>query len=245
MAEILGKPSTGSIIALAAVAVGGIIGARYLSTRKVSAAERLADALLDTEPLRDAARHLADKPEQRLAACATYILDVCNRASGGWRLATGGNDPIGYSRTQIHTYTQAVATVLTEAHTPDHVLTYSITIPDVGEVRGTRKVGPLHMNGLVPAYATPDTAQITLQDGYTAQLESELNMTEGFVTGKPHLFGAITLRDDQGNVGRLNVGSDGSVNGTITRESHIVGRFEGRLKDSVRFLPYQIEKEEN
>lgn len=60
-----GKP-TGGLIALAALALGGIVGARYLSTRKISAAERLCDALLDTEPLREAARDLTDRPDARL-----------------------------------------------------------------------------------------------------------------------------------------------------------------------------------
>ena len=95
MSSILASPSKGSVLALATLALGGIVGARYLKTRKVSAAERLADALLDTEPLREASRDMADRPEARLAACATYLVDVCNGSSEGWGIGTGANDPIG------------------------------------------------------------------------------------------------------------------------------------------------------
>jgi hypothetical protein len=229
------------MIALATLAVGGLVGARYLGTRKVSAAERLSDALLDTDGLRAAARDLAERPESRLAACANYIVDVGYRSMEGWGIGTGANDPIGHTRLKTHRYTQASASVLTEAHTPSHVLNYSVTVPDVAEVRGVRRHGPLSMSGLVPGYAVPETAQISLPDGYTAQVESGLRVTEALVTGKPRLFGAVTLRDNAGNVGRLNVGSDGHIHGTITRGARIVGRFEGQLGKSIEFKPYQIE----
>src|SRR5438309_390874 len=204
MTTPFGKPSTGSIIALASLALGGIVGARYLSTRKVSAAERLCDALLDTEPLREAARDLAGKSEARLAACAKYMVDVCFRSADGWGIGTGANDPVGYTRLKTHRYTQGAASVLTEAHVPDHVLNYTVNVPDVAEVRGIRRHGPLTLNGLLPAYAVPETAQISLQDGYTAQIESDLHVTEAFVTGRARMYGALTLRDSEGNVGRLN-----------------------------------------
>ena len=245
MTTILGKATTGGIIALASIALGGIVGARYLSTRKVSAAERLCDALLDTEPLRKAARDLADKPESRLAECATYMVELCYRSTDGWGLGTGANDPVGYTRLKTHKYTQGAASVLTEAHVPEHVLNYTVNIPDIGEVRGVRRHGTLALDGLLPAYAVPETAQISLQDGYTAQIESDLHVTEAFVTGKARLYGVLTLRDSEGNVGRLNVGSDGVIHGTITQHARIVGRFDGRLGESVQFKPYQLEAGDN
>ena len=70
------------------------------------------------------------------AACARYIVDVCSRSADGWGIATGANDPLGYTRMQTHRYTQVSASVLTEAHIPDHVLNYTVTISDIGEVRG-------------------------------------------------------------------------------------------------------------
>jgi len=244
MSTILAKPSTGSILALASLAIGGIIGARYISTRKVSAAERLADALLDTEPLRKAARDMADRPEARLAACANYLVDASYRACEGWGIGTGNNDPIGHTRTQTHRYTQAVASVLTEAHVPNHVLNYTVNIPDIAEVRGIRRHGPLGLNGVLPTYPVPETTQISLADGYTAQLESDLHVTEAFVTGRARLFGVVTLRDSESNVGRLNVCSDGSIHGTITRDAAVIGRFDGRLGSVIEFKPYQIEQGE-
>ena len=241
MSTILSRASTGGVIALATLALGGIVGARYLSTRKISAAERLADALLDTERLREAARDMADRPESRLAACASYLAEIGYRSAEGWGIATGANDPIGYTRTKTHRYTQAAVSVLTEAHVPDHVLNYTVNVPDIAVVRGVRRHGPLGLNAMLPSYAVPETAQITLEDGYTAQVESDLHVTEAFVTGRARLFGVMTLRDDQGNVGRLNVGTDGVIHGSITRDARIVGRFEGRLGDVIGFKPYQIE----
>ena len=114
-------------------------------------------------------------------------------------------------------------------------------MPDIAEVRGIRRHGPLALNGLLPAYTVPETAQITLADGYSAQIESEMNVTEGFVTGKARLFGVVTLKDNQGNIGRLNVSPDGIIHGTITRNARVVGRFDGRLGSVIEFKPYQIE----
>ncbi len=245
MSTTFGKSTTGGIIALATLALGGIVSARYLSTRKISAAERLCDALLDTEPLREAARDMADRPEARLAACANYMVDVCFRSAEGWGIGTGANDPVGYSRLKTHRYTQGAVSVLTEAHVPEHVLNYTVNVPDIAEVRGVRKHGPLTMDGLLPAYAVPETSQISLQDGYTAQIESDLHVTEAFVTGKARMYGALTLRDSEGNVGRLNVGADGVIHGTITHQARVVGRFDGRLGEGVKFKPYQIEPGDN
>jgi hypothetical protein len=241
MSTPFAKPSTGSVVALASLALGGIIGARYLGTRKINAAERLSDALLDTEPLREAARDLADMPESRLASCATYLLEVCYRSGEAVGLATGANDPVGYTRYKTHRYTQAAASVLTEAHVPEQVLNYTVTVPDTAEVRGVRRHGSLGLSGILPSYAVPESVQISLHDGYTAQIESDLHVTEAFVTGKVRLFGAVTLRDTAGNVGRLTVGTDGTVHGSITRDARVVGRFDGRIGDAIHFKPYQIE----
>lgn len=241
MSQAYANTSTRGILALATLAVGGIVGARYLRTRKVSAAEQLSDALLDTEPLREAARSPHDHTESRLASCASYLVDVSFRSAEGWGIGTGANDPVGHTRLKSHRYTQAAATVLTESHSPEHVLNYSVTVPDVAEVRGVRRHGPLGLSGVIPAYAVPETAQISLNDGYTAQIESNLHVTDALVTGRAKLFGVVTLRDSEGNIGRLNIGSDGTIHGTITRNARIAGRFDGRLGGQIKFKPYQIE----
>ena len=229
------------IASLGALALGGLLGARYITTRKVSAAEQLADALLETETLRDVVRNKPDKSEKLLAACANYMVDVCYRSSEGMGMATGPNDPVGYNRMRTHQYNQVSVSVLTESHAPVQQLTYSVSIPEVGEVRGTRSIGRLKLNGFTPAYPMPDTTQVTLGEDYNAQMETDLHLSETLVTGRPQIFGAITLRDNQGNVGRVNLSNDGHVTGTITREGVIAGRFEGRLGEKVHFKSYQIE----
>lgn len=240
MPETMAKHPAWQVAGLAALAVGGLVAGRYFSIRKVSAAERLADALLDTEALRDAADRLQEQPENVLAACANYIIGVSSRASEGLGVASGPNDPVGFSRTKTHPYTQAVATVLTESHAPEQILTYAVNIPGVGEVRGTRHIGSLRFNGLWPAYPTPDTAQVTLAENYTAQVETEFELTDAMVPGGGRIKGAVVLRDNRGNVGRLNIGSDGVIAGTITRDTQVIGRFEGSVAQGARFKPHQI-----
>ncbi|HZP80302.1 MAG TPA: hypothetical protein VFB21_01570 [Chthonomonadaceae bacterium] len=229
---------------LASALAGSVVASRYFGTRKISGAERLAEALLDTESLREAGRDLSEASEKALAACAAYLVHMAFRSAEGLGAASGAEDPIGYSRTHTHPYTHAAATVLTEAGGADARLTYAVNVPDVGEVRGTRHIGPVHISGLCPARRTPDIAQITLADGYTAQLESEFEVGDYLVTGRTRLFGAATLRDNRGNVGRLNIGYDGTISGTITREARVIGRFEGRVAHGLNFKRYQLESGE-
>lgn len=236
----LKKPTLAQIGLLATGLFSAAVIARYYGARKFNGAERLAEALLDSDRLHDAARSLPESTETVLAACAAYLVNVAYRAAEGQGLSGGAEDPVGYSRTHRHPYTHAVTTVLTEANSPEHLLTYAVNIPEVGEVRGTRRVGGLHVTGLSPARPAPDTVQITLTDGYTAQLETDFEIAEYLVTGQTRLYGTATARDNRGNVGRLNVGYDGSVTGTVTRETHVVGRFEGKLSTGITFRQYEI-----
>lgn len=237
----LAKLKPAQIAFLAAGAVTAALATRYLSVRKINAAERLAEALLATESLQDAAHKMTEASEATLAACATYMIGVAFHAAEGHGLAGGLEDPVGFSRTHRHPYSHAVTTVLTESNAPEHLLTYAVMIPDVGEVRGTRRIGGLRMTGLSPARPAPDTAQITLSEGYTAQLESEFEIADYLVAGSTRLFGAATLRDNRGNVGRVHVGYDGAVSGTITREGRVIGRFEGKVATGVKFRQYLLE----
>ncbi|HZT42015.1 MAG TPA: hypothetical protein VFA07_07485 [Chthonomonadaceae bacterium] len=226
---------------IASTLAGGVLAARLLTGRKDNPAQRFTEALFATERLREATQQMAETPERMLAACAAYLLDVAYHSSEGLRARGGAEDAIGKSRTRVHPYTHVAATVLTEALAPEHVLTYAVTIPEVGEVRGTRRVGGLHISGHAPARPLQDTAQVTLEEGYTAQLESELEIGEYLVTGRTRLFGQMTLRDNRDNVGRLHIGYDGTVSGTITRNARVIGRFEGRVADGLQFKQYQIE----
>ena len=234
------KPTNGQIAGLIVLSIAGLAGLRLLSARKINGAERLAEALLDTEKLHEAQRSLPEASETVLAACAAYVVNVAYRAAEGQGIAGVTEDPIGHSRTHRHPYTHAVTTVLTESHAPDHLLTYAVTIPEMGEVRGTRRVGALRVTGLSPARPAPDAVQITLTHDYTAQAETEFEIADYLVTGRTRLFGSATLRDNRGNVGRINIGFDGTVTGTVTREARVVGRFEGKVSTGVTFKTYEV-----
>jgi len=227
-------------IGLLVTGVGLYAAVRYYGTRKFNGAERLAEALLDSEPLHTAARSLPEATEAVLAGCTSYMVTVAYKAAIGQGLIGTAEDPINHSRSRQHPYSHAMSTVLTEAHEPEHLLTYAVTVPETGEVRGTRRLGRVRVAGLAPTRPVFDAAQITLPQGYTAQLESEFEIAENFLTGQTRLYGAATLRDNCGNVARLNIGYDGSANGTITRDAHIVGRFEGKVDTGVTFRQYQI-----
>lgn len=225
---------------LLVAAGGGLVAARYIERRHINGAERLANALLDTGKLTNAARTLPDSTECVLAACAAYAVNMAYRAAEGVGSAGGEEDPIGYSRTHTHPYSHVVATVLTEANAPEQLLTYAVTIPDVGDVRGTRRVGAVNA-GLPPTRPTPDAIQFSLADEYSAQFESEFEVGEYLVLGRTRLTGAATLRDNRDNVGRLNIAPDGAISGTITRNARVIGRFEGNAAHGLYFSQHQIE----
>ena len=241
MVEIaIKKPSVGQLALLTTAALTSVVAVRYFGGRKASAAERLTEGLLETTRLQTAAGNLPDASHLALADCAAYLLNVALRAASGVGIARAEDDPIGYSRTQTHSFTGTTATVRTESAAPDRLINYAVTVPEVGEVRGIRRIGPLQMSGFVPAHATPDTVQIVLTNGYTAQIEADLHTAENMVVGKDRVFGSLALHDNQGNAGHIQVGFDGVLSGTITRESRIIGRFEGKMSEGLRFTPYQI-----
>ena len=241
MHKILARPTFGQVTALLSIATGALVAARYLETRKINGAERLADALLHTNKLRDAAEKLPDASAQAVALCAAFFVDVAYQAAEGLGSASKAEDPAGYSRTHSHPYTNAVVTVLTEADGPEQLLTYAVTIPDVGEVRGTRRVGAMRISGLAPARPTPDTAQITLKDGYTAQIETEFEVADYLLLGKTRMSGKARLRDDRGNVALLTIGYDGLISGTVTRDARVIGRLDGKVAHGLQYKSYEIE----
>lgn len=234
------KPSVGQIAVLASAALTSVVAVRYFSGRKSSAAERLTEGLLDTTRLQTAVGHLPDTSHLALAECAGYILNVAVQSAPGVGIAHGEDDPIGYSRTQTQNFTGATATVRTETAAPDRTINYAVAIPEVGEVRGIRRIGALKLTGIIPAHDTPDIVQIVLAEGYSAQIETDLHTAENMIVGKDRVFGTLALHDNQGNAGHINVEFDGGVSGTITRDSRIIGRFEGKISEGLRFTPYQI-----
>jgi len=234
------KPSVGQIAALATIGLTSAVALRYFSNRKATSADRLTEGLLDTARLQTAVGHLPDSSHLALAECAGYLLNVAQVAASGVGIRRGDDDPIGASHTQTHSFTGTTATVRTEAAAPERIINYAVTVPEVGEVRGVRRIGLLKMNGLVPVHDTPDTVQIVLTDLYTAQIEADLQAVDTMNVGPDRVFGDLALHDNQGNAGHLKVGFDGTLSGTITRESRIIGRFEGKISEGLRFTPYQI-----
>ena len=54
------------------------------------------------------------------------------------------------------------------------------------------------------------------------------------------VFGTASLSDNRGNVGLLKIAPDGTITGTVTRGSDIVGRFEGTLREGMEFVQYSV-----
>jgi hypothetical protein len=232
-------PKAGQVGLLLSGAAVYLLASRYMGTRKVSAAERLAEALLDTDPLEKAARSLPDTPETALAECVAYLVGVAYQAAEGLGKASGPDDPVGATHSQTHSYSGATSLVLTEASRPESIHTYTVNVPDVAQVRGTRRIQSIRLAGLNPVRPTPEAVQITLKADYTAQLESSLEATDYLVTGKNRIHGGVTMRDNRGNFGLLTIEHNGSMIGTITRGERIVGRFTGQVESGVKFQPYQ------
>lgn len=220
--------------ALLGAAAGGMLVARYVNARQINGAERLAEALLHTDPLNDAKRTAPEESGQTLAHCADYFLKVSFHASEGLNFAGRAEDPIGYQRTTRHPYTQATASVLTEKHEEAQAFAFTVRLPDAVEVCGVRRVEPERINRAVPTRSVPETMQITMGE-YVAQIEAEMEVGDFLVFGKTRLSGSVALKDNTGNLGRVYVSEAGVISGTITRENKIVGRFEGQVESGVYY----------
>ncbi len=224
----------------ASILISGLYAFRQFGAKREGVAARLADGLIDSESLRTAVDDAANRPERALAACATYVVRVAKHAGEYLGVRGAEEDPAGYSRSASHPYTRASVTVLTESVEPDRILTYAASLPHIGDVRGTRTVGPVHMTGIVPARHTPDAMHITLEGGYGVQVETRFETSDYLLTGRGRVFGNATLRDSQGNIALINIGLDSGVAGTVTRGTQVVGRFGGNASHGIYFTPYQI-----
>ncbi len=213
--------------------------ARIFSVQRICGAQMLADALLHTDPLQNTVRADMSLPEEKLAACAGYLAAVVFAAAHSG-LAGGVDDYAGQVRNATHSYTEAAATVLTESTSPDQVLTYTVQIPGVGEVRGSRTLSAIHFRSGLPMRSAPDTMQITLQEDYVAQIESLFCMQENLLTGQAKPYGSAILRDNRGTVGRLYIAPNGGVSGAVTRDARVVGRLEGTAPSGMVFRPHLL-----
>jgi hypothetical protein len=232
-------------IGMAAIAGGAAVataGARYAGSKRINAAQRLGEALLDTSRLDEASRYTAAESEAALAACAAYLINMAHQASAG---ITGppAIDPIGFERKVKADSGAATATITTTAHEPEARWQFEVEAPGVGRISGSRRLKSSRFAGPKVHMSTPDTVSIRLDNGYVANVESDMEFSGNLLAvplsgPKTHVFGSASLSDNRGNVGRMRIEANGEVSGTVTRGAEIVGRFEGTLADGLTFRQY-------
>lgn len=228
--------------ALLGAAAGGMLVARYVNARQINSAERLAESLLRTDPLRDARASFPRESGDALAHCANYFLNASFHASEGMNFAGRAEDPVGYQRTHHHPFTKASVTVLTEVADNAQAFAYTLRLPDIADVCGVRRVEAERIANGTPARPVPETMQMTLGE-YMVQLESDIEVGDFLVYGRTRMTGSVALKDNAGNLGRIHVSEDGKVAGTLTRDNKIVGRFEGQVESGVYYRINAIEGE--
>lgn len=230
-------------IGVAAVAGGAAVataGARYVGSKRINAAEKLAGALMDARRLEEASGYSEDESEAALAACAAYLINAAHQAANG---ITGPPmvDAIGYERKAHDDRSGVSASVITTAHEPEARWQFDVDIPKVGRVTGSRRLKSSRFAGPKVHMSTPDTLSIRFDNGYTANIESDLEFNGHLLpVSKPRtqVFGSASLSDNRGNVGRMRIEPGGEVSGTVTRGAEIIGRFEGSLAEGVTFRQY-------
>lgn len=221
-------------------AAAATAGARYVGSKRINAAERLGHALVDVERLREAAQCAPTEPEAALAACTVYLINVAHEAANGIS-GPPALDPVGFERRVTSQDGQATALVTTTAHEPEARWQFEMTVPGVGQVTGSRRLAASRFSGPRVRMSTPDTVSIRFETGYSAKVESDLEFSSNLlqVMGpRTQLAGTAHLSDNRGNVGRLEIAADGTISGTITRGSSVVGRFEGSIAEGLTFRQY-------
>ncbi len=228
------------VVAVAGGAAVATAGARYVGSKRINAAERLGQALLDDTRLEEASQLTSSESEAALAACAAYLINVAHQSAAG---ITGPPtvDAIGYERKVSNDKSRAVATVITTAHEPEARWQFDVDFPGVAHVNGSRRLISSRFAGPKVHMRTPDTVSIKFDNGYFASIESDMEFNGHLLNVKgprTQVYGSASLSDNRGNVGRLKIESNGNVSGTVTRGSEIIGRFEGSLSDGLTFQQY-------
>lgn len=225
-----------TILLLAAAAGTAAVTARYFTSRRVKSSELLADILLQTDRLLAAKENAENEPEAALAACALYVISMTSHSAEGLGMPGTPDAVFCETVTRTHPYTGVVATVIPESSEEGRKFSYAVNIPDTGDVRGARVIQGFKMNGR----PVTDMLQITLGLDYTAQVEAEMLLTESLSAWQTRTQGNLTFRDNKGCVGRIYVGAGGGITGTVTRDAHVVGRFEGKLPGELRFRRHTL-----
>src|SRR5579872_99504 len=232
-------------IVATAVAGGAAVataGARYAGSKRINAAQRLGEALLDTSRLEEASRYTANESEAALAACAAYLINVAYHAAAGIA-GPPTVDAIGFERKIKNERSGANATVITTAHEPEARWQFEVESPGVARISGSRRLISSRFTGPKVHMRTPDTVSIRFDNGYFASVESDLEFSGNLLAvplsrSQTQVYGSASLSDNRGNVGRMKIEANGDVSGTVTRGSEIVGRFEGSLAKGVTFQQY-------
>lgn len=230
------RRATGVAVAAATTAAVSA-AAQYASSRRINAAERLGDALLDTSRLSEASGYAAAEPEAALAACAAYLIGTAQLAANGMS-GPPALDPIGFERKCTRAGDTAVATVVTTGHEPESRWRFDVDAPGVARVSGSRRLTAARLMGPRTVMRTPDSVSMRFENGYSANIESDMEFATGLLPGvgpRTLVHGTASLSDNRGNVGRVQIAPGGEVTGTITRGPDIVGRFEGSLQKGLTF----------
>jgi hypothetical protein len=232
-------------LGVAAIAGGAAVataGARYAGSKRINAAQRLGEALLETSRLEEASRYTANESEAALAACAAYLINTAHQAAAGIS-GPPAIDPIGFERKVKADHGDGTATVTTTAHEPEARWQFDAEAPGVGRISGSRRLSSSRFTGPKVHMRTPDTVTIWFDNGYKVNIESELEFSGNLLAvplagHRTHIYGSASLSDNRGNVGRMKIEPSGEVSGTVTRGTEIVGRFEGSLLEGVTFRQY-------
>ncbi len=228
------------VAAVAGGAAVATVGARYVGSKRINAAERLGQALLETHRLEEASGYTSAESEAALAACAAYLINTAHQAAVGIS-GPPTIDAVGYERKIKSERGNAEATITTTAHEPESRWQFDVEFPGVVRVSGSRRLVSSRFTGPKIHMRTPDTVSIYFDNGYRARIESDLEFSANLlqvVGPRTQVFGSAHLSDNRDNVGRLQIEPNGEVSGTVTRGAEIVGRFEGSLTDGVTFRQY-------
>jgi hypothetical protein len=222
---------------LASGAFAAAAGVRYYTGRKINAAQKFGQALLDTERLEQAKSYIAQEPEAALAACAAYLINTVFLAVEGM---TGPPhlDPIGYERKVLSSDGSHYAIITTTVHSPEARWRFELEIPNIAQVSGSRRLGQAKLIGSRIRMETPDTVTIRFVEGYAVNIETNLAFSGSLnpLAGKDaQLVGSASLSDNRGNVGRFSIHEEGAISGSVTCGDRTVGRFTGSLQSGLTF----------
>ncbi|MEP6756512.1 MAG: hypothetical protein ABJA67_13485, partial [Chthonomonadales bacterium] len=193
------------VVALAGGAALLNASARYATSKRMDASQKLADALLQWDRLKEASEVEDGESEAALAACSAYLINVAYQAAYGMA-GPPTIDAIGVEKTATTGEGEATSSVITTAHEPETRWQFEMEAKGTGRVSGSRRLTSARFTGHKVSMRTPDTVSIRLENGYVASIESDLefsgNLLSAPIVGRTTaVFGTASLSDNRGNVG--------------------------------------------